>query len=156
MSPNLTSALELAEEQVLTWTHLSPFMVGVRVCTSNGTSFLPRLAVCGRNFVFRVCKELNAAFCHQYYMKVSLPCRSTMTALWRASKQLYKPWAWAVSLSRCLSGWGLGISPTSLVSAAEIEGIWSFMEFKVLALSDISANEWNFPFVLMGFVWSFS
>lgn len=130
-------------EQVLTW-------------TCSGTSFLPGLAVCGRDVVFRVCEELNAAFCHQYYVKVSLPCCSTMTALSGASKQLYKPWAWAVSLSRCLPGWGLGIPPASLVSAPEIKGICSLMAFKVLVLSGISANEWKFPFVLMGFLWSFS
>lgn len=71
--------------------------------------------------------------------------------------------AWAVNLSRYLPGWGLenqagglGFPQAGGVSATEVEGIRPLMEFKVLALSGISANELNVPFVLMGFVWSFN
>lgn len=101
---------------------------------------LPGFDVRGRNVIFRVCEELNASCCHQYYRKVSLPKGSTMTALWGASKQLCGLSSQSEQILTRLGagepGWGLDIPWESLVSAAEIRGyIYGVHSFSTAGIS---------------------
>lgn len=80
---------------------------------------------CCTKFLFRDCEELHTTFCHQYYMKVSLPICSTTSALWGASEQLC---GWSSESEQMPTrvgageqAGGLGFPQPSLASATEIE-----------------------------------